>query len=278
MAVTDIEATASEGGSEGAKGLLALLPARVRALPSAEHGIVHAMGRPIALAEMQAFVIDDEVPDLVGDIRGIEDRRYPHHAEHGPAESDAPEVVPAGPGEPGVLYIPGLQETGLEEPVDGIGDERVFPDIGPQEIPAPTDENGTAGEDEVLRRHEVDERLRLLPLEVLPATHHHLAEICENGVGRSPQIVGYLQGCDSAADGPPVVEVLLRDELRFHAVYVSLAAGCQEIGQVVLHSSSPRLCPSDADGAAWTAPRIRARRRCRSRTTTWRSSTWTEWG
>lgn len=150
MAVTDIEATASEGGSEGAEGLLALLPARVRALPSAEHGIVHAMGRPIALAEMQAFVIDDEVPDLVGDIRGIEDRRYPHHAEHGPAESDAPEVVPAGPGEPGVLYIPGLQETGLEEPVDGIGDERVFPDIGPQEIPAPADEHGTAGEDEVL--------------------------------------------------------------------------------------------------------------------------------
>lgn len=32
------------------------------------------MGRPIALAEMEAFVIDDEVPDLVGDIRGIEDR------------------------------------------------------------------------------------------------------------------------------------------------------------------------------------------------------------
>ena len=275
MAVTDIEATASEGGSEGAKGLLALLPARVRALPLTEHGIVHAMGGPIALAEMEAFVVDDEVPDLVGDVRGIEYRRYPHHAEHGPAESDAPEIVPAGPGEPRVLYIPGLQETGFEEPVDGIGYERVFPDIGPQEVPAPADEHRAAGEDELLRRDEVDERLRLLPLEVLAPTHHHLAEIGQDAVGRPLQIVGYLQRCHSGADRPSVVEVLLRDELRFHAVDVSLAAGCQEIGQIVLHFSSPRLCPSDADGAAWTAPRIRASRRCRSRTTTSLSSKWT---
>ena len=65
MAVTDIDATASEEALEGAKGPFALLPIGVAALPCPEFRVVDALRRAIALAEVEAFVIDDVVPDLV---------------------------------------------------------------------------------------------------------------------------------------------------------------------------------------------------------------------
>lgn len=246
-------------------------------LPGPELGIVDAFRRLIALAQVEAFVVHDVVPDLVRDLGGIEDGRDPDDAEHGAAESDAARIVPARPGEPGVLDILGMEQTRIEQSVDGIRDERMLPHVSSEKIPAPPYEDGAAGDDEIIGGDEIYERVRLPPIQFQCTTDDHLAEVLQDVVRSSLQIIGDMDGRYAGTDGPSIVEVLLRNEFGTDEVHVVLAAGRQQIGQIAFHSSSPLRYPSGAGVLTSHAPRTRGRHRYRNRTTTWRWSRWTAW-
>lgn len=202
MAVTDIDATASEEALKGAKGSFALLPIGVAVLPCSEFRVMDALRRAIALAEVEAFMIDDVVPDLIRYFFGIQNGGDAHYAEHGSAETDATHVVPPRPGEPGVLDVPRLKEPGVEQPVNRIGDEGVLPYIGPEEVPAPSDEDGAPGNDIVLRCNESDEGFGLLPLEPLGPADYHLSEISQYIIRSPLKVVGDPDASRAGADGP----------------------------------------------------------------------------
>ena len=95
--------------------------------------------RAVPLPEVKALMVDDIVPDEIGDGLGIQGRRYPYDTHHGAAEADPATIVMAGPGHVRVGYILGVQEAVVEKSVHGFHQIEMDSDLATDQVTAPLD-------------------------------------------------------------------------------------------------------------------------------------------